>query len=77
MLTEDFVVCKPGDVLTEVQVKICKSLKLKLETLRLILRACWVKGEGFQSLMNADDKDDEEEGGKEEGNSDDEMGEDE
>ncbi|XP_076264136.1 ribosomal protein LP0-like [Rhynchophorus ferrugineus] len=58
-LIKDFEVCKEDSVLTPEQAKILELLEYKLATFKLILKARWTKGEGFESLSNADNEDEE------------------
>lgn len=67
MLMQDFEVCKAGSVLTSEQAKILELMDYRLATFKLKLKACWIKGEGFEKF----------DGGEEETNDDEEMLEDE
>lgn len=58
-LTSDFEVCKEGNTLTSEQAKILELMDYRLATFKLQLKACWIKGEGFERLQN--DKEGEEE----------------
>lgn len=49
-LIKDYEVCKEGDVLTPEQAKILELLDYKLAAMKFKLKACWIKGEGFENL---------------------------
>ncbi|XP_060529389.1 mRNA turnover protein 4 homolog [Cylas formicarius] len=57
-LIKDFKVCKDGDILTPEQAKILELLDHRLATFKLILRARWTRGEGFEKFEteNADEE---------------------
>lgn len=42
--------CKVGSILTPEQAKILQLLDFKLATFHFVLRACWIKDEGFEKL---------------------------
>ncbi|KAF5279359.1 hypothetical protein FQA39_LY05469 [Lamprigera yunnana] len=51
-LVKDFEVCSDGNILTPEQAKILELLDYRLATFKLILKACWIKGEGFEQLKD-------------------------
>lgn len=55
-LIKDFEVCKDGSILTPEQAKILELLEYRLATFKLILKARWSKGEGFEKLSSAEDE---------------------
>lgn len=60
-LIKDYEVCKEGSILTPEQAKILELLEHKLATFKLILKAKWTKGEGFETISSGADEDNEEE----------------
>lgn len=58
-LIKDYEVCKKGSVLTPEQAKILELLEHKLATFKFELKACWIKGEGFETLANDESEDQE------------------
>ncbi|KAJ8948781.1 hypothetical protein NQ318_022912 [Aromia moschata] len=54
-LIKDFEVCKKGNILTPEQAKILKLLDHRLATFKLVLKACWMKGKGFEKLSEDDE----------------------
>lgn len=60
VLTQDYEVCKAGAVLTSEQAKILELMDYRLATFKLNLKACWVKGEGFQKFESSEEDEDEE-----------------
>jgi len=57
MLIKDFEVCKAGSVLTPEQAKILEFLDFKLATFHFMLKACWIKDQGFEKLSSKEDDD--------------------
>ncbi|CAG9761564.1 unnamed protein product [Ceutorhynchus assimilis] len=55
-LIKDYEVCKEGGVLSPEQAKILELLEHKLATFKLILRAKWTKGEGFEKISSGNDE---------------------
>lgn len=53
-LIKDYEVCKEGGILTPEQAKILELLEYRLATFKLILRAKWSKGEGFEVIAQHD-----------------------
>lgn len=60
-LIKDYEVCKEGSILTPEQAKILELLEHKLATFKLILKAKWTKGEGFETISSGGEEDNEEE----------------
>lgn len=60
-LIKDYEVCRKGSVLTPEQAKILELLEYRLATFKLILRACWIKGKGFEMFAEEAEDEDEEE----------------
>lgn len=59
-MIKDYEVCKTGNVLTPEQAKILELLEYRLATFQLILKACWIKGKGFEKLSEDTEIEDEE-----------------
>lgn len=57
-LIKDFEVCKEGSILTPEQAKILQLLDIKLATFHFVLKACWIKGEGFEKFSKKQDEED-------------------
>ncbi|KAL1516860.1 hypothetical protein ABEB36_000700 [Hypothenemus hampei] len=55
-LIKDFEVCKEDSILTPEQAKILELLEHRLATFKLILKARWTKGEGFEKLDSEDNE---------------------
>lgn len=55
-LIKNYEVCKSGDILTPEKAKILELLDHRLAMFNLILKARWIKGDGFKKL-NEDDED--------------------
>lgn len=55
-LIKDFEVCKEGGTLTPEQAKILELLDYRLATFKLQLKACWMKGEGFEKFENEEEE---------------------
>ncbi|XP_050316281.1 mRNA turnover protein 4 homolog [Anthonomus grandis grandis] len=51
-LIKDFEVCKEGSILTPEQAKILELLEHRLATFKLILKAKWTMGEGFEKIIS-------------------------
>ncbi|XP_028137795.1 mRNA turnover protein 4 homolog [Diabrotica virgifera virgifera] len=60
-LIKDFEVCKPGSVLTPEQAKILELLDHRIATFKLILKAKWTRGKGFEQFKVEDEDEDESE----------------
>lgn len=60
-LTQNYEVCKEGSVLTSEQAKILELMDYRLATFKLNLKACWIKGEGFQKFESKEGNDEDEE----------------
>lgn len=56
-LIKDYEVCKEGGILTPEQAKILELLEYRLATFKLILRAKWSKGEGFEVITQNEEED--------------------
>lgn len=54
-LIKDYEVCKEGGILTPEQAKILELLEYRLATFKLILKAKWSKGEGFEVITQHDE----------------------
>ncbi|RZB73477.1 mRNA turnover protein 4 -like, partial [Asbolus verrucosus] len=60
-LIKEYKVCERGSVLTPEQAKLLELLGHRLATFKLDLRACWIKGVGFEKLsMDKNEAEDEE-----------------
>ncbi|XP_025834966.1 mRNA turnover protein 4 homolog isoform X2 [Agrilus planipennis] len=57
-LVKDYEVCKEGSILTPEQAKILQLLDYKLAKFKLTLKACWIKGEGFEKFHLEDETED-------------------
>lgn len=60
-LIKDFEVCKTGNHLTPEQAKILQLLDYKLASFKFRLKACWIKGKGYEKF-DYEELEEEEEG---------------
>lgn len=60
-LLKDFEVCKEGSILTPEQAKILELLEHRQATFKLIVKARWTKGEGYEELLKKDEDSDDDE----------------